>query len=60
LFFKDKDRVNSNLFILGTSGSGKSFFSKKLINQRLLIGDKVFIIDPEREYQNLVADDNGN
>jgi type IV secretory pathway VirB4 component len=60
LFLKNKERVNSNMFILGTSGSGKSFFSKKLINQRILMGDKVFIIDPEREYQFLATSNHGN
>jgi conjugal transfer ATP-binding protein TraC len=53
LFEKDKKRKNSNMFIIRTSGSGKSFFSKKLIEQRIITNDKVFIIDPEREYKRL-------
>ncbi len=60
LFQQDEKRINSNMFIIGTSGSGKSFFSKKLITQRILLGDKVFIIDPEREYQNLSSKFGGN
>jgi type IV secretory pathway VirB4 component len=48
------------MFIIGTSGSGKSFTSKKLLNQLVLKGIKVFIIDPEREYQNFVDYYEGN
>jgi type IV secretory pathway VirB4 component len=39
--------------IIGTSGSGKSFFIKKLINYHVSMGRKVIVIDPEREYTNL-------
>lgn len=46
---------NGNGFILGTSGSGKSYFAKGEISQ-VVIGrpnDDVIIIDPEREYRPL-------
>ena len=50
-----KRKRNGNAFILGTSGSGKSFFAKSEISQ-VVIGrphDDVIIIDPEREYRPL-------
>lgn len=46
--------MNSNGFILGTSGSGKSQSAKNEIAQQILKGtDRVIIIDPEHEYVNL-------
>ena len=47
--------LNGNCFILGVSGSGKSFTAKEEIVNLLLSHDAdVIIIDPEREYQPLV------
>lgn len=47
--------LNGNCFILGVSGSGKSFTAKEEIVNLLLTHDAdVIIIDPEREYQPLV------
>lgn len=49
--FKDNEhRKNNNLFILGTSGSGKSTLTKKLAIYNLLIGNEVYILDPQNEY----------
>lgn len=44
--------MNSNAFILGTIGSGKSQFAKFEIEQVFLtrLDDDIIIIDPEREY----------
>lgn len=39
---------NSNMCIFGTSGAGKSFYTKLLILRYKLIGVKQYIIDPER------------
>lgn len=47
--FNDKYK-NANMSIFGTSGSGKSFFVKLQILRQFLFGIKQFIIDPEREY----------
>ena len=44
---------NANMCIFGTSGSGKSFYTKLLILRYKLIGIKQYIIDPDREYNNL-------
>lgn len=46
---------NGNSFILGVSGSGKSFTAKKeIVSLVLSTGDDVIILDPEREYSPLV------
>lgn len=50
---------NANLCIFGTSGAGKSFFTKLLILRSRLFGIKQYIIDPEREYTNLCSELNG-
>jgi len=44
---------NANICIFGTSGAGKSFFTKLLILRSRLFGIKQYIIDPEREYTNI-------
>ena len=44
---------NSNICIFGTSGAGKSFYTKLLILRYKLFGIKQYIIDPDREYGNL-------
>lgn len=43
--------INQNSFVLGTSGSGKSFITKAEIMSMILRGDTdVIIVDPESEY----------
>ncbi|MGG1599081.1 VirB4-like conjugal transfer ATPase, CD1110 family [Paenibacillus naphthalenovorans] len=50
-----KQLLNGNSFILGVSGSGKSFTAKREIVNLVLAGDDdVILIDPEREYSALV------
>ena len=50
-FFKrDKERINSNMVVLGKSGSGKSFATKAILANLASDNTKVFILDPEREY----------
>ena len=41
---------NANMCIFGTSGSGKSFYTKLLILRYRLLGIEQYVIDPEREY----------
>lgn len=41
---------NANICIFGTSGAGKSFYTKLLILRNRLLGIEQYIIDPEREY----------
>ena len=51
---------NPNGFILGSPGSGKSFSAKReMLNVFLATDDDIIIIDPEREYTNLVNALNG-
>ena len=50
---------NANICIFGTSGAGKSFFTKLLILRSRLFGIKQYIIDPEREYTNICKKLNG-
>lgn len=60
IIFNRKTLKNQNGFILGTPGSGKSFAAKReMSNVFLNAGDDVLIIDPEREYTNLVRNFGG-
>ena len=63
LVFIDKyDREkykNSNMCIFGTSGSGKSYFTKLMILRLSLFGLDQYVIDPDREYTNLAKNLNG-
>ncbi len=44
---------NANMSIFGTSGAGKSFYTKLLIIRYRILGIEQYIIDPEREYLNM-------
>lgn len=60
IFVNRKFLLNGNCFILGVSGSGKSFTAKEEIVNLLLTRDAdVIVIDPEREYKPLVEALNG-
>ena len=54
IFFDPKvrspSRTNSNIMVIGKSGSGKSHFTKKMFLKMVLEGVKTFIVDPEGEY----------
>ena len=53
-FFKRNDeRVNSNMVVIGKSGSGKSFATKIILSHLASNNAKVFILDPENEYGKL-------
>ena len=51
-----KELLNGNSFILGVSGSGKSFTAKQEISSIILrdATADVIVIDPEREYSSLI------
>ena len=60
-FFKrDDERVNSNMVIIGKSGSGKSFATKTILTGLASDNSKVFILDPENEYTNLAKNMKGS
>ena len=49
-----RELINSNGFIVGTSGSGKSFAAKlEEFGTFLGTGDDIFVVDPESEYKYL-------
>ena len=50
---------NANMCIFGTSGAGKSFYTKLLIIRNMLLGIEQYVIDPEREYCNIVQNLDG-
>lgn len=58
-FNKEKYK-NANMCVFGTSGAGKSFYIKSLILRYRLMGVQQFIIDPEREYNNLCKNLDGS
>ncbi len=64
LIFLDKyDRnkyKNSNMCIFGTSGSGKSFFTKLMILRNSLFGLEQYVIDPDREYDGIAKELNAS
>ncbi len=44
---------NSNMTVIASSGSGKSFFVKLEALRSLMLGTEVIVIDPESEYKSL-------
>ena len=55
IVFDRASLINANGFILGCPGSGKSFSAKReMVNVFLATNDEIIIVDPEREYTNLV------
>ena len=52
-FRRDSERVNSNMVIIGKSGSGKSYGTKALLTNMASEDSKIFILDPENEYTEL-------
>lgn len=58
-FRRDSERVNSNMVIVGKSGSGKSFATKSILENLAAEDCKIFILDPENEYAELAANLHG-
>ncbi len=44
-------RINSNLMVIGKSGSGKSYATKTILTNLAADRTKMFILDPENEYE---------
>ena len=51
---------NSNTCIFGSSGSGKSYFTKIQILRNYILNINQYIIDPEREYEKVSKSLNGS
>ncbi len=51
---------NSNAFVIGKSGSGKSYFLKNLIINEWSNGTRIILLDPEAEYLALTRNLYGN
>lgn len=51
---------NSNGFVIGKSGSGKSFFLKNLLLNEWANGTRIMVLDPEAEYISLTKNLHGN
>ena len=49
-FMRNKDRVNSNMVVIGRSGSGKSYATKSILTNLAAEDAKIFVLDPENEY----------
>ncbi len=58
-FRRDSERVNSNMVIIGKSGSGKSYGTKSLLTNMASEDAKIFILDPENEYTELAGNLHG-
>lgn len=58
-FLRNKDRVNSNMVVIGKSGSGKSYATKTLLANLAAENSKIFILDPENEYTEMAKNFSG-
>lgn len=58
-FRRDSNRINSNMVIIGKSGSGKSYATKDILTNLAADNSKIFILDPENEYTELATNLHG-
>jgi type IV secretory pathway VirB4 component len=47
--------LNSNMCVFGSSGSGKSYFTKLILIRHYLMGKEQYVFDPEGEYVSLIS-----
>lgn len=60
LWKRGGDRTNSNIVAVGAPGKGKSTAIKKIILNEYMLGTKILIVDPEREYDDIVKNLGGD
>ena len=53
MFKRNGEYLNSNCMVIGNSGSGKSFAVKTLIANMTTENIKIYVLDPEGEYEKL-------
>ena len=53
MFYRGHDRTSSNAIFTGMPGMGKSTVIKHLAMTQYMLGAKVIVIDPEREFRDL-------
>ncbi len=58
-FARNSERVNSNMMVIGKSGAGKSYTTKTLLTNFAADNTRIFILDPENEYETLCKNLNG-
>ncbi len=58
-FQRNSERVNSNMVIVGKSGSGKSYATKTMLTHLAAENSKIFILDPENEYTKMAQNFDG-
>lgn len=58
-YLNKKSRTSHNIAIVASTGSGKSYTMKKIIVNEFARGSKIFILDAEGEYENLVLKNKG-
>lgn len=52
---RDDKNTNGNVVIIGETGQGKSTLLKILISMQIACGTSVFVLDPEREYSEMIT-----
>lgn len=57
---RDYNHTNSNMFIVGKSGAGKSYFTKTLMSMLYSDNCKLCVLDPENEYDVMAKNYGGN
>ena len=57
---RDYNHTNSNMTIYGKSGGGKSYFTKTLMSHLYSDNCKLYVLDPENEYDVMVKNYGGN
>lgn len=57
--YRGQDRTNGNIIAVGQAGSGKSTALKSILESLYMLGVKIIVIDPEREFKDLCERLNG-